>query len=95
MGSTKYGPGIERPGQVNSLVQVTLKLAGPGVPDLYQGCELWDLSLVDPDNRRPVDFQLRDQMLSELLRQHASAPVSVARDVWAHPTDGRCALPNS
>jgi len=83
---------IERPGQVNSLVQVALKLAGPGVPDLYQGCELWDLSLVDPDNRRPVDFQLRDQMLSELLRQHASAPVSVARDAWAHAADGRCKL---
>jgi (1->4)-alpha-D-glucan 1-alpha-D-glucosylmutase len=83
---------IERPGQVNSLVQVALKLAGPGVPDLYQGCELWDLSLVDPDNRRPVDFQLRDQMLSELLRQHGSAPVSVARDAWAHAADGRCKL---
>jgi len=83
---------IERPGQVNSLVQVALKLASPGVPDLYQGCELWDLSLVDPDNRRPVSFQLREEMLSELLRQHASAPVSVARDVWAHPADGRCKL---
>ena len=83
---------LERPGQVNSLVQVALKLANPGVPDLYQGCELWDLSLVDPDNRRPVNFQRREEMLSELLRQHASAPVSVARDVWGHPADGRCKL---
>src|SRR5215472_17794635 len=55
---------IERPGQVNSLVQVAMRLASPGVPVIYQGCELWDLSLVDPDNRRPVDFQLRDEMLS-------------------------------
>jgi len=83
---------IERPGQVNSLVQVALKLASPGVPDIYQGGELWDLSLVDPDNRRPVDFQLREEMLSELLRQHGGAPVGVARDAWAHPADGRCKL---
>jgi (1->4)-alpha-D-glucan 1-alpha-D-glucosylmutase len=77
---------------VNSLVQVALKLASPGVPDIYQGGELWDLSLVDPDNRRPVDFQLREEMLSELLRQHGGAPVGVARDAWAHPADGRCKL---
>jgi (1->4)-alpha-D-glucan 1-alpha-D-glucosylmutase len=43
-------------GMLNSLVQTALKLACPGVPDIYRGCELWDLSLVDPDNRRPVDF---------------------------------------
>ena len=83
---------LERPGQVNSLVQLALKLASPGVPDIYQGCELWDLSLVDPDNRRPVDFQLRDQMLSELLRRHAQAPLDTAREAWAQPGDGRCKL---
>jgi len=83
---------LERSGQVNSLVQVALKLASPGVPDLYQGCELWDLSLVDPDNRRAVSFEHREELLSELLRQHASAPVSVARDTWAHSADGRCKL---
>jgi len=83
---------IERPGQVNSLVQQALKLASPGVPDLYQGTELWDLSLVDPDNRRPVDFQLRDSLLADLLRQHEQAPLSVAREVWASPADGRCKL---
>jgi malto-oligosyltrehalose synthase/4-alpha-glucanotransferase len=49
---------------LNSLVQVLLKFTCPGIPDVYQGCELWDLSLVDPDNRRPVDFQLRQQLLS-------------------------------
>ncbi len=55
-----------RAGRVNSLSQVALKLTAPGVPDIYQGTELWDLSLVDPDNRRPVDFELRDRLLSEL-----------------------------
>ena len=51
-------------GMLNSLAQTTLKLTCPGVPDIYQGCELWDLSLVDPDNRRPVDFQRRQTILA-------------------------------
>jgi (1->4)-alpha-D-glucan 1-alpha-D-glucosylmutase len=50
-------------GVCNSLVQCALRLTVPGVPDLYQGAELWDLSLVDPDNRRPVDFSTRQSML--------------------------------
>jgi (1->4)-alpha-D-glucan 1-alpha-D-glucosylmutase len=83
---------LERPGQINALVQTTLKLTSPGVPDLYQGTELWDLSLVDPDNRRPVDYALRERLLSELSRQHAQAPLTVARETWAHPADGRCKL---
>jgi (1->4)-alpha-D-glucan 1-alpha-D-glucosylmutase len=53
---------------VNSLAQVTLKIGSPGVPDFYQGSELWDLSLVDPDNRRPVDFDQRQRMLTDLDR---------------------------
>jgi (1->4)-alpha-D-glucan 1-alpha-D-glucosylmutase len=53
-------------GRVNSLAQTLLKYTGPGVPDLYQGTELWDLSLVDPDNRRPVDYHLRRRLLAEL-----------------------------
>jgi malto-oligosyltrehalose synthase len=51
---------------LNSLVQVLLKFTCPGVPDVYQGCELWGFSLVDPDNRRPVDFQLRQQILASI-----------------------------
>jgi (1->4)-alpha-D-glucan 1-alpha-D-glucosylmutase len=47
----------------NSLAQTVLKLTAPGIPDIYQGTELWDLSLVDPDNRRPVDFARRREML--------------------------------
>jgi (1->4)-alpha-D-glucan 1-alpha-D-glucosylmutase len=50
-------------GAVNSLQQTVLRLASPGIPDLYQGTELWDFSLVDPDNRRPVDFARREAWL--------------------------------
>jgi (1->4)-alpha-D-glucan 1-alpha-D-glucosylmutase len=56
------------PGRVNSLAQLLVKLTAPGVPDLYQGSELWDLSLVDPDNRRPVDFEKRRLLLARLRR---------------------------
>ncbi|MBB5394762.1 malto-oligosyltrehalose synthase [Mucilaginibacter sp. AK015] len=55
-------------GVINSLGQVTLKLTCPGVPDIYQGCELWDLSMVDPDNRRPVDYKKRLQFLGKNLK---------------------------
>ncbi|MGA2536198.1 MAG: malto-oligosyltrehalose synthase [Terracidiphilus sp.] len=57
---------IKHAGRINSLAQTLVKLTAPGVPDTYQGGELWDLSLVDPDNRRPVDFDLRRQVLGEL-----------------------------
>lgn len=57
---------IVDPGRVNSLSAKLLQLAAPGVPDVYQGTELWDHSLVDPDNRRPVDFGARSAMLGRL-----------------------------
>ena len=57
---------LVEPGRVNSLALTLLKLTAPGVPDLYQGTELWDLSLVDPDNRRPVDYARRRQLLAAL-----------------------------
>ncbi|WP_295102080.1 malto-oligosyltrehalose synthase [uncultured Microbacterium sp.] len=57
---------IVDPGRVNSLSAKLLQLAAPGVPDVYQGTELWDHSLVDPDNRRPVDFAARSAMLGRL-----------------------------
>ncbi|MFP4537041.1 MAG: malto-oligosyltrehalose synthase [Dichotomicrobium sp.] len=50
-------------GALNSLSQTVIKLTAPGVPDIYQGCELWDFSLVDPDNRRPVDFEVRHELV--------------------------------
>lgn len=59
-------------GIFNSLSQVLLKIASPGVPDLYQGCELFDLSLVDPDNRRPVDYPVRMRRLEEIKKEMMS-----------------------
>jgi (1->4)-alpha-D-glucan 1-alpha-D-glucosylmutase len=56
---------LVEPGRANALALLLWKLTAPGVPDLYQGSELWDLSLVDPDNRRPVDFERRRQLLAE------------------------------
>src|ERR1041385_1034402 len=52
---------IARLGAINSLTQTLLKLTSPGVPDIYQGNEIWDFSLVDPDNRRPVDYKHRSE----------------------------------
>lgn len=68
-------------GIVNSLSQLTLKFTCPGVPDVYQGCELWDLSLVDPDNRRPVDYELRQQWLEE-LQLNTNGPEKLVGDLW-------------
>jgi len=57
---------ISRMGAINSLAQVVLKITSPGVPDTYQGRELWDFSLVDPDNRQPVDYDLLKRLLKNL-----------------------------
>ncbi len=56
---------ISAAGAVNGLAQTLLKLTVPGVPDIYQGTEFWDFSLVDPDNRRPVDFAARAARLDD------------------------------
>jgi (1->4)-alpha-D-glucan 1-alpha-D-glucosylmutase len=83
---------IARAGMVNSLAQVVLKIASPGVPDFYQGSELWDLSLVDPDNRRPVDFDLRQRMLDgidELLTLDAPARAAAVAQLATGWGDGR------
>jgi (1->4)-alpha-D-glucan 1-alpha-D-glucosylmutase len=61
---------------VASIAQTVLKLTAPGVPDIYQGCELWDHSLVDPDNRRPVDYTGRRQMLARVKADPAAALTS-------------------
>ena len=63
---------IARLGAINSLSQLLLKLTAPGVPDIYQGNEIWDYSLVDPDNRRPVDYARRQKMLDGLQNAHAA-----------------------
>lgn len=80
-------------GMFNALTQVLLKLTAPGVPDIYQGNELWDLSLVDPDNRRPVDYDLRRRLLSELQQQVVSDDLrSFARSLLDTSYDGRIKL---
>jgi len=63
---TEFQQRIAAFGAINSLSQTLLRLVAPGVPDIYQGSELWDLSLVDPDNRRPVDFTRRQALLNAL-----------------------------
>lgn len=63
---------IQRPAWINSLSATLIRLMAPGVPDIYQGTELWDLSLVDPDNRRPVDFDKREMLLDELCEKDVS-----------------------
>ncbi|MEM9608003.1 MAG: malto-oligosyltrehalose synthase [Actinomycetota bacterium] len=72
-------------GRIVSLAQQLLAMTLPGVPDLYQGTELWDLSLVDPDNRRPVDFDTRSRLLDELGDSSLSS-------CWPDPGDGRAKL---
>ncbi len=85
--------GVARAGMWNSLSQVVLKVASPGVPDFYQGSELWDFRLVDPDNRGPVDFELRRQMLRRLEEQLASlGPAELVRSLTAAPEDGAIKL---
>ena len=83
---------VARLGVANSIVQTVLKLTIPGVPDIYRGAELWDLSMVDPDNRRPVDFELRRTMLEEvearLAEDRPAAMAAYARN-WR---DGRIKL---
>jgi (1->4)-alpha-D-glucan 1-alpha-D-glucosylmutase len=69
---------IDVAGQTNSLAQTLMKHTAPGVPDLYQGSELWDFSLVDPDNRRPVDYRLRAKLLHEIKRMPAPKAASEA-----------------
>jgi len=85
---------VARIAVIGSLSQALIKATSPGVPDLYQGCELWDFSLVDPDNRRPVDYALRvallDRIQAELDRGRSRA--ELAAELLAHPEDGAIKL---
>jgi (1->4)-alpha-D-glucan 1-alpha-D-glucosylmutase len=76
---------LARAGVRNSLAQLVLKVAAPGVPDFYQGTEFWQFSLVDPDNRRPVDYAKRAEMLEDLRRREGEDRVALVRDLAAHP----------
>jgi (1->4)-alpha-D-glucan 1-alpha-D-glucosylmutase len=83
---------ISHYGMLNSLSQTLIKIASPGVPDFYQGTELWDLSLVDPDNRRPVDFQKRRMMLAGIRGEEDSNIDRLIRDLLSTREDGRIKL---
>ena len=79
-------------GALNSLAQLLIKITAPGVPDFYQGCELWDFSMVDPDNRRPVDFRHRIQMLEDIRRDHSNSPRRFFASLLSNWRDGRIKL---
>ena len=79
-------------GAVNSLAQLVLKLTVPGIPDIYQGTESWDFSLVDPDNRRPVDYPARAEMLESLAHGGTRNRPGLTREVMASWPDGRIKL---
>lgn len=80
---------IARAGMFNSLSQTLLKIAAPGVPDFYQGTEVWDFSLVDPDNRRPVDYEHRKRLLDSLRDEGAGDAAFLADDLLRSAPDGR------
>lgn len=84
---------VSRAGMVTSLAQTLIRLTAPGVPDTYQGTELWDLSLVDPDNRRPVDYARRAEMLSGLKSAtEGDGAKSLPADLLTSAADGRLKL---
>ena len=84
---------VARFGLWNGLSQQLLKLTAPGVPDIYQGTEVWDFSLVDPDNRRPVDYRRRRDLLHRLRAvARGRDGARLAQDLMEHPEDGRAKL---
>jgi (1->4)-alpha-D-glucan 1-alpha-D-glucosylmutase len=81
---------VAHAGAINALAQQLLKLTAPGVPDLYQGTEVWEQSLVDPDNRRPVDYARRERLLRDLGRRRPGR--RLATELLQAKADGRIKL---
>jgi (1->4)-alpha-D-glucan 1-alpha-D-glucosylmutase len=79
-------------GALNSLAQTLLKLTSPGVPDFYQGTELWDFSMVDPDNRRPVDLKRRTGLLEGLIQQESQGQQPLVKQLLECWENGRIKL---
>ncbi|MEO6287674.1 MAG: malto-oligosyltrehalose synthase [Dyadobacter sp.] len=86
---TSFHTKVSDYGIVNSLAQLTLKFTCAGIPDVYQGCELWDFSLVDPDNRRPVDYILRQEWLDEFEKQEREV---LLENLWANRSNAQIKL---
>jgi (1->4)-alpha-D-glucan 1-alpha-D-glucosylmutase len=89
---TAFVEKIKSAGMWNSLSQTVLKIASPGVPDFYQGTEIWDFSLVDPDNRRPVDYSRRCQLLTRLREMQPRGALAVIEELTSDPADGAIKL---
>ncbi|HEY0758002.1 MAG TPA: malto-oligosyltrehalose synthase [Acidisarcina sp.] len=86
-------PQLQLFGGINSLAQVVMKAASPGVPDFYQGTEMWDLALVDPDNRRPVDYELRSKALGEMRNTaETRGAAALCAELLGSFADGRAKL---
>src|SRR5580700_7567224 len=83
---------VARIGLWNSLSQTLLKLTSPGVPDIYQGNDLWDFSLVDPDNRRAVDYSHRQQAFESIRKWGSNPDATSVRSLLESPEDGRLKL---
>jgi len=83
---------IARAGMWNSIAQLVMKIASPGVPDFYQGNEVWALDLVDPDNRHPVDYRSRRQLLKNLREQAARDRAALVDRLRENPCDGAIKL---
>ncbi|MDQ3262048.1 MAG: malto-oligosyltrehalose synthase [Myxococcota bacterium] len=83
---------VEAPGQLSSLSQLLLKITSPGAPDIYQGNELWDLSLVDPDNRRTVDYAHRSALLDSLDRRAREDRAALCRELTGELKTGAIKL---
>jgi len=90
---TAFQKKISQYGMFNSLSQTLLKITSPGVPDFYQGTEIWNFSLVDPDNRQPVDYPLMIKMLEELKKRESEIPLhELARDLTMNNENGMIKL---
>ncbi len=84
--------GLGHQGMLKSLSQVLIKMMAPGIPDIYQGTELADLSMVDPDNRRKINFEKRSEWLDDLLKEESKGKSQLYRQLLKDPADGRLKL---
>jgi (1->4)-alpha-D-glucan 1-alpha-D-glucosylmutase len=84
---------ISRAGILNSLAQLVIKITSPGVPDFYQGSELWNYTLVDPDNRNPVDYQVRETVLRQVIEAERTMPAAeITKSLLRKSEDGAIKL---
>jgi len=88
----KFQKTVSHYGIFNSLAQTLVKITSPGIPDFYQGTEFWDLNLVDPDNRRPVDFELRMWLLKEIKAAGNGNFENLIQNLFSTSEDGRIKL---